>query len=71
MENVGIFYDHVEYLTTICYNLWQFGIACASFGTFFINLVCLDQGKSGNPARLAQSCSPAGRSKDSLEFFFA
>jgi hypothetical protein len=28
MENVGIFYDHLEYFTSIWYNLWQFGIVC-------------------------------------------
>jgi hypothetical protein len=26
MENVGLFYDHLEYFTVIRYNLWQFGI---------------------------------------------
>jgi hypothetical protein len=26
MENVFIFYDHLEYLMPIWYNLWQFGI---------------------------------------------
>jgi hypothetical protein len=28
MENVGIFYDHLEYFTAIWYNLWLFGIVC-------------------------------------------
>jgi hypothetical protein len=35
IENVGIFYDHLEYLTFIWY--------------IFPVLVCLDQEKSGNP----------------------
>jgi hypothetical protein len=49
MENVGIFYDHMEYFTAICYNLRSFGIGSLwSFGMFPI-LVCLDQEKSGNP----------------------
>jgi hypothetical protein len=26
MENVFIFYDHLEYITAIWYNLWPFGI---------------------------------------------
>jgi hypothetical protein len=26
MENVGRFYDHLEYFTAIWYNLWPFGI---------------------------------------------
>jgi hypothetical protein len=26
MENVFIFYDHLEYFSIIWYNLWQFGI---------------------------------------------
>jgi hypothetical protein len=28
MENVVIFYDHLEYFTAIWYYTWQFGIAC-------------------------------------------
>jgi hypothetical protein len=28
MENVGIFYDHLEYIIAIWYNLWTFGIVC-------------------------------------------
>jgi hypothetical protein len=28
MENVGIFYDHLEYFMAIWYNLWQFGLDC-------------------------------------------
>jgi hypothetical protein len=28
MENVGLFYDHLEYFTAIWYNLWPFGIVC-------------------------------------------
>jgi hypothetical protein len=40
MENVGIFYDHLEYFTAIWYNLRQFGIVCghlvyfSQFGVF-------------------------------------
>jgi hypothetical protein len=26
MKNIGIFYDHFEYFTAICYILWQWGI---------------------------------------------
>jgi hypothetical protein len=26
MENVGLFYDHLEYLMAIWYNFWPFGI---------------------------------------------
>jgi hypothetical protein len=50
MENVGIFYDHFEYL-------WPFGIICGHRVYFvaiwyiFPILVCLDQEKSGNPYR--------------------
>jgi hypothetical protein len=39
MENVVIFYDHLEHFTAIWYNLWPFGIVCCHF----------DQEKSGNP----------------------
>jgi hypothetical protein len=28
MVNVGIFYDHLEYITAIWYNVWPFGIVC-------------------------------------------
>jgi hypothetical protein len=28
MENIGLFNDHLEYFTDICYNLWQFGTVC-------------------------------------------
>jgi hypothetical protein len=36
MENVGIFYDHLEYFKAICYNLWPFGKhSLLSFGIFF------------------------------------
>jgi hypothetical protein len=27
-ENVVVFYDHLEYFSTIWYNLWPFGIVC-------------------------------------------
>jgi hypothetical protein len=29
MENVIIFFDHLEYFIAIWYNLWPFGISCA------------------------------------------
>jgi hypothetical protein len=36
MENVGIFYDHLEYFTALWYNLWPFGIGSLwSFSIFF------------------------------------
>jgi hypothetical protein len=28
VENVGIFYDHLEYFMAIWYNLWPFCIVC-------------------------------------------
>jgi hypothetical protein len=40
MENVSTFYDLTEYFTSICYNIWLFGIVCGhlvyfpQFGTF-------------------------------------
>jgi hypothetical protein len=27
MENVGIFYDHLQYFSSIWYNSWPFGMA--------------------------------------------
>jgi hypothetical protein len=35
MENVGIFYDHLEYFTTSWYNLWPFGTVCGHLVHFF------------------------------------
>jgi hypothetical protein len=63
MENVGIFYEILEYFMAIWYILWQFGIFYGNLVYFmaiwyslwligiciFLVLVCLDQEKSGNP----------------------
>jgi hypothetical protein len=43
-----IFYDHLEYFTPIWHNLLPFDI-------YFSVLVCLDQEKSGNPARFVST----------------
>jgi hypothetical protein len=43
MENVGIFYDHLEYFTVIRYIMYM----AVWYGFPF--LVCLDLEKSGNP----------------------
>jgi hypothetical protein len=43
MENVGIFYDHLQYFTAIWCILWPFGIVCCNlvnfslFGSAWIN----------------------------------
>jgi hypothetical protein len=34
MENVGIFYDLLEYFMAIWYNLWPFGIVCGHLAYF-------------------------------------
>jgi hypothetical protein len=34
MENVVIFYDHLEYFTAIWYNVWPFGIVCGNLVYF-------------------------------------
>jgi hypothetical protein len=44
LENVDIFYGHLEYFMTI----WH--IVC-SFGTFFPGFGVMHQEKSGNPGR--------------------
>jgi hypothetical protein len=41
MENVGIYYDHLEYFTAILYHLWPFLKSLWSFGYFFLVLECL------------------------------
>jgi hypothetical protein len=35
MENVGIFYDLLEYFFVIWNNLWPFGIVCGHFVQYF------------------------------------
>jgi hypothetical protein len=35
MENVYIFYDHLEYFMAIWYNLCQFGIVCGHLVNFW------------------------------------
>jgi hypothetical protein len=36
MENVGIFYDYLEYLTAIWYILWQFCTVCGHLVQFVV-----------------------------------
>jgi hypothetical protein len=47
VENVGIFYNHLEYFTAIWYNLWPFGIVCAHF-EYFSQFGMIGPKKSGN-----------------------
>jgi hypothetical protein len=49
MENLGIFYDHLVYITAIGNILWPFGILCGNL-VYFSPFGVLDQEKSGNPA---------------------
>jgi hypothetical protein len=63
MEDVGVFYDHLVYLTAIRYILWTFGLSYSHLMYFMTILVyfvairyifprfgILCQEKSGNPA---------------------
>jgi hypothetical protein len=50
MENVCIFYGHLEYFMTILFILWSFGIFCGNL-VHFSRFGMLYQDKSGNPAR--------------------
>jgi hypothetical protein len=34
MENVAIFYNHLEYFMAIWHNVWQFGIVCGHWVYF-------------------------------------
>jgi hypothetical protein len=34
MENVAIFYNHLEYFMAISHNVWQFGIVCGHWVYF-------------------------------------
>jgi hypothetical protein len=48
MENVGIFYGHLEYFTAMCYILWPFENLVVIWYIFpRFGTVC--QQKSGNP----------------------
>jgi hypothetical protein len=49
MENVGIFFGHLEYFTAIWYILWQFGIYGYHW-YIFSSFGVLCQEKSCNPA---------------------
>jgi hypothetical protein len=42
MENVVIFYDHLEYVLVIWYNVRPIGVVCGHL-VYFSDLVCLDQ----------------------------
>jgi hypothetical protein len=48
MENLGIFYDHLDYFRAIGNILWPFGIFCGNW-YIFPRFGILDQEKSGNP----------------------
>jgi hypothetical protein len=48
MENLGIFYDHLVYFTTIGNMLWPFVIFCGTL-VYFSPFWYFDQEKSGNP----------------------
>jgi hypothetical protein len=47
MENVGIFYDHLEYIMAFWYNLWRFG-AVSSHLVFFAVFGMFRTKKSGS-----------------------
>jgi hypothetical protein len=53
MENVDIFYDHLEYFTAVGYNLWPFWYSLWSFSIFFPIWYVWTKKKFGNPARVA------------------
>jgi hypothetical protein len=73
LENVDIFYSHLEYFTDIWYIMWP-------FGKFFTVLVsCTYQEKSGNPghpasdngktATVAKGWTPQGKFFSTLASF--
>jgi hypothetical protein len=49
MENFGIFYGHLEYLTATLYIVWRF-FKSVVIWYIFTRFGILDQEKSGNPA---------------------
>jgi hypothetical protein len=49
MENVDIFYDHLEYFTAIWYYLWPFGIVCG-------HLVYFSRFATFGPREIWQPC---------------
>jgi hypothetical protein len=36
MEDVVLFYDHLEYFMAILYNLWPFGLVVVNWHIFFL-----------------------------------
>jgi hypothetical protein len=50
MENVGTFYDHVEYITAIRYILWTLGNLVVIWYNILPRFGILYYEKSGNPA---------------------
>jgi hypothetical protein len=53
MENIGIYYGHLEYITAMLYILWPFGNSTVIRSIIpRFGLSC--QEKSGNPAHAAQ-----------------
>jgi hypothetical protein len=50
MENIFIFYDHLNYFMPIWYNLWQLGTVGGHL-VYFSHFGMLDQEKSGNPGK--------------------
>jgi hypothetical protein len=62
MENVVIFYDHLEYFLVIWYNLWLFGIVCG-------HLVHFSHFGMFGPRKIWQPCSFFVPSRAYLEEF--
>jgi hypothetical protein len=50
MDNVGIFYDQLEFFTAVWYILLPFGIVCVLIWYIFFRLGMSGSKKSGNPA---------------------
>jgi hypothetical protein len=68
MENFGIIYDHLVYLTSIGNILWPIGIFCGNFAIFFHRFGILDQEESGNPVQYQSKTIPLDHDNVSLMF---
>jgi hypothetical protein len=51
LENVGVFYAHLEHITAIWYSLWPYGDFFGNYIYIFPHFGKLCQEKAGSPGR--------------------
>jgi hypothetical protein len=68
MEDVGIFYGHLDHLTVFCYLLWTFGIVPGNLEYFFPFLYCAPR-KSWQPCYILHTCIALRCSVSAIAFW--